>query len=217
VKKFSSLRSARKTAFAYTPPDSVAGAVRALLIVGTVKPAILAEVLRGFWRLAPTTRLLVTMNDALQESMLGANMRAVELDALPNRPFVSRADAKRFVSASPLLSDVNLCITLTSADESLTVPPSLGVLAGLSPVPVDAKDAYFALGHMFVGAIVAVGEQVLWGDDLLDVDAAVYRALNLPADPMLQTIRETLKRLPEAPQAEHRHDDVCDHHDHDHD
>ncbi len=214
MKKFSSLRSARKTAFAYTPPDTIAGAVRALLIVGTVKPAILAEVLRGFWRLAPTTRLLVTMNDALQESMLGANMRAVDLNALPNRPFVSRADPKRFVSAPPLLADVGLCVTLTSADESLTVPPSLGILAGLSPVPVDAKDAYFALGHMFVGAAVVVGQQVIWGDDLLDVDAAVYRALNIPVDPVLQAIRDTLKQLPDVPQAEHRHGDACDCHDH---
>ncbi len=214
MKKFSSLRSARKTAFAYTPPDAVAASARALLIVDTVKPAVLAEVLRGFWRLAPATRLLVTVNDALQESMLGANMRTVELDALPNRPFVNRADAKRFISASPLLADVNVCITLTSVDEAPSAPPSLGVLAGLSPVSVHVRDAYLALGHMFVGGIVAAGEQVIWGDDLLDVDAAVYRAFNVPIDPVLQEIRETLKQLPEPPQEVHpQHNDEC-HHDH---
>lgn len=215
MKKFSSLRSARKTAFAYTPPDAVAASARALLIVDAVQPSILAEVLRGFWRLAPATRLLVTVNDALQESMLGANMRTVELDALPNRPFVSRADAKRFVSASPLLADVKVCITLTTADAAPGLPPSLGVLAGLSPMPVHVRDAYFALGHMFVGGIVAAGEQVIWGDDLLDVDAAAYRALNVPIDPVLQEIRDTLKRLPES--STEAHPQHHDHHHHNHD
>lgn len=195
MKKISSLRVARAESFAYTPPDSIYGTERALLVVDKTSPALLAEVLRGFWRLAPATRLLVTANESLQETMLGANMRMVDLDALPRRPFLSRVDHKRFINAPPLLMDVNASVTLTTVNEAPAVPPSLGVLVGLSPVPIDVRDAYFAMGHLFAGAVVQVGDQVIWGDDLLDVDAAVYRALNIEADPVLQEIRAARKAL----------------------
>jgi hypothetical protein len=190
-----SIRSMNAASFAYTPPDAVYGTMRCLLITGHVEKPILREVIKGFWRLAPATRLMITLSDALEEDMLGANMRAVDLDALPNRPFVSRVRTGKFVTAPPLLAEVDCCVTLTSAGESPDTPPSLNVVSALSPVAVSPADAYAALGHLFVGACVHAGDQVIWGDDLVEVDRAVYRTLKQPEPQALLDTVEIARQI----------------------
>lgn len=190
-----SIRSMRASSFAYTPPDAVYGTMRCLLVTGNVEKPILREVIKGFWRLSPATRLMITMSDALEENMLGTNMRAVDLEALPKRPFVNRARAGKFVTAAPLLSEVDCCVALVSAGDAPDVPPALSVLASLSPVPVSPADAYAALGHLFVGACVHAGDHVIWGDDPLEVDRAVYRTLGQPEPQSLIDTVETARQI----------------------
>lgn len=191
-----SLRSSTLSGFAYTPPDTIYRKDRVLLITGDVDKAILREVIMGFWRMSPTTRLLVVESDALEPNMLGANMRAVDLDTLPKRPFVSRLNAGKFVMASPLLAEVDACFTLVSSPTALPAePPSLSVMASLSPVPVSPLQAYLSLGHLFAGAAVHFGDKVLWGDDPLEVDRAVYRTLQQPTPQSLNEVIEAAKAL----------------------
>ncbi|MBC8098839.1 MAG: hypothetical protein H7Y11_05315 [Armatimonadetes bacterium] len=176
--KYATIRSAKPSGFAYTPPDSIYGVVRVLLVIGTVQPSILANMLRGLWRLTPLTRILVTDNDALAPTMLNENMRPVDLALLPMRPYASATGGR--VIAPSLLAEVDACLTLTTAPAGdLSAPPSLGVLRALAATPTDIETAYHALGTYFAGGLVDAGETLFWGDDLQAVDAAVYAARGL--------------------------------------
>ncbi len=194
------IKSARPSAFAYTPPMQTYGMVRVLVTAGKVSQTVLAEVLRGFWRFTPHTRVLAESHPALTPQMLGANMAAVDLDTLPLRHYPNRR-AEPVVTALPasaLLDDVEGSITVITP-EALAVPPSLSILARLSG-DSDPVDAYFTLGRFFVGAVVETESKVVWGDDLLTVDETVYRSLGLPLPQSLVDIRERLKQPDHKPE-----------------
>lgn len=182
--------------FAYTPPARLYGGVRALFALAeSVDGAVLAAALRGIWRFSPHTRALVTRHPALEPWMLGSNMVEVDLDSWPLRPFAAHGKVvKRPVVASHLLADSDGCIALISLSPeqlaSLDVPPSLSVMAAYCKVNTEPTMVYAALRPYFAGAIVQVGDKVVWGDDVLDVDATAYRLAGLTPHPLLTDLRK---------------------------
>ncbi|MCU0465041.1 MAG: hypothetical protein MUF38_10790 [Anaerolineae bacterium] len=188
-------RTGAVATFAYTPPMRVYGGVRSLLTLAeSVHPFVLAAALRGFWRFSPHTRALVTTHPALEPSMLGANMAEVDLDPLPMRPYApDGATTTRPVMASHLFADCDGCVTLVSVSaEELAespLPPSLAVIASYCKMNTDPAAVYAALAPHFAGAIVHIGEKVVWGDDLLDVDATAYRLAGLEPHPLIAELR----------------------------
>lgn len=194
--KLSSIRSATTGGFVYTPPASTYGVVRVLVIAGTVSPDVLANVLRGFWRFTPLTRVLVVENEALAPTMMNENMRSVDLSVLPMRPYDSRLpEVKKKVFASSLLAEVDACITLNTLDTASDTSPSLDVLRSLTPNKADPRVAYACIGDLFAGALVVAGDKVVWGDDLLGVDETAYRAIQQPPSPHLAEISARLRTL----------------------
>jgi hypothetical protein len=159
--------------FAYTPPQTVYGAVRVLVVIADIRPETLAAVLRGFWRFTPQTRLLITEHPTLAPTMMNGNMRPVDLGELPLRPYESRLpDQKGKVIASTLLAEVGACITLNRYHDP-AIAPSLAAIQALSNGATDPITSYFSIGHLFVGGLVEVGDQIVWGDDLIGVDQRV--------------------------------------------
>lgn len=187
-------RSGKLEGFAYTPPSSIFRTVRVLLTLPqSAQAPALAAALRGLWRFTPLTRVLVTEHPAIEAWMLGANMAVADVDALPARPYVPiGSTTARSVFASHLFSDCNGCITLCSVDPAtLDAPPSISTIAEYVRGSTDLSAIYRTMRTYFVGAIVQVGEHVIWGDDLLDVDAAVYRLVGRPEHPVLSELRST--------------------------
>jgi hypothetical protein len=188
-------RTGAAASFAYTPPMRIYGGVRSLLTLSeTVHPSILAAVLRGFWRFSPHTRALVTTHPSLEPWMLGANMAEVDLDPLPMRPYTPEgAVTARPVMASHLFADCDGCVTLTSTTSAdladLPLPPSVGVLTTYCKLNTDPKAVYAVLSPYFAGAVVHLDDRVVWGDDLVDVDATAYRLAGLPPHPLLAELR----------------------------
>ncbi len=180
---------------AYTPPMKVYGGVRSLLALAeSVDPAVLAAVLRGFWRFSPHTRALVTAHPSLEPWMLGANMAEVDLDPLPLRPYAAHGKTvTRPVVASHLFADCDGCVTLISLSPgelaALALPPSLSVMVSYCKVNTAPEMVYAALSREFAGAIIHLGEKVIWGDDILDVDTTAYRLAGLPPHPLLAELR----------------------------
>jgi hypothetical protein len=189
---FSSTRSATDTGFAYTPPASVYGAVRVLVIAKTIKPEIMANVLRGFWRFTPLTRLLIVENEALAPTMMNDNMRPVDLSTLPMRPYLNRyVDPPKQIIAPSLLAEVDACITLnTLTPDNLSELPSLTVMREQAQNNTELMDTYLAIGHLFAGGVVDCGSKIIWGDNLLDVDEAAHLAVGEPRPEMITTLRK---------------------------
>ena len=185
---YASLKSISAKSFAYTPPESIYGTVRVLVTTQNVRPPVLAAVLRGLWRFSPHTRVLLEETEALEEWMLGANMVVVDLESVPKRPFPSRLEGETgHVYASHLLTDVAGCISVASisADDPPAVPPSLDVVQQITLKSKSPAHAFACVGPFFAGAVVDVGEKVIWGDDLIAVDQAAYRAIDAPVPPAL--------------------------------
>ncbi|HEX2619874.1 MAG TPA: hypothetical protein VHL11_07000 [Phototrophicaceae bacterium] len=192
---FSSIRTATAGSFVYTPPTHVARVVRVLVIAGTVKPDVLANVLRGFWRFTPITRVLIAEHEALATTMMNENMRPVDLDSLPMRPYESRLPGSKVkVIAPTLLAEVDTCIVLNTLDDA-QVSPSLAVIQSLTQNNASPQDAYFCIGDLFAGSVVDTGDKIVWGDNLLDVDATAYRVANHPPAPELAEITGRLGEL----------------------
>lgn len=188
-------RTGAAATFAYTPPMKIYGGVRSLLALSeTVDATVLAAALRGFWRFSPHTRTLVTQNPALEPWMLGANMAEVDLDPLPLRPYAAHGKTvTRPVVASHLFADCDASVSLISlsADElaGLALPPSLSVMVSYCRVNTDPTMVYAALQPYIAGSIVHIGEKVVWGDDILDVDTTAYRLAGMPPHPLLAELR----------------------------
>jgi hypothetical protein len=191
------LKSARRDAFAYTPPMSIYGVNRVLVTAGAANPRILAEVLRGLWRFSPHTNIVVAENEALEPKMLCANMQTFKMDSLPPSRYplqMTGVETDVKIAASSFLAQVNGCISVVSLrNGDLSQPPTLDHLSSLTEDHVNPLEAYFSIGSHFVGAVVDTGEKVYWGDDLLEVDEAAYRALGQPLPIMLREIREKRK------------------------
>lgn len=184
-------RSSKLGSFAYTPPSSIFRTVRVLLTLSqSAQAPVIAAALRGLWRFSPLTRVLVTEHPALEAWMLGANMVTVDVDALPSRPYVPiGSTTARPVMASHLFGDCYGCITLCAVDPAaLDAPPSLSTIAEYVRGNTDLSAVYHTMRTYFVGAIVQVGEQVIWGDDLLEVDRAVYQKLGKPIPSILNEL-----------------------------
>jgi hypothetical protein len=182
--------------FAYTPPMRIYGGVRSLLVLAeTVHPSILAAALRGFWRFSPHTRALVTTHPALEPWMLGANMAEVDLDPLPMRPYAPQgAVVARPVMASHMFADCDGSVTLISVESAealaaLPLPPSLAVMTAYCKLNTEPQAVYAALAEHFAGGIVHLGDRVIWGDDLMDVDATAYRLAGLAPHPLIAELR----------------------------
>jgi hypothetical protein len=178
--------------FAYTPPSRIYRAVRVLLtLAADADPQTFAAALRGIWRFTPLTRALVTEHPELEDWMLGANMAAVDLDSLPMRPYVATGGTtSRPLTASHMFADCDGSITLaTVRPETLDAPPSLAVMAEYAQGSDDLGEIYRAMSPYFVGAIVRVGDKVVWGDDILDVDANAYRLAGKPVHPLIRELR----------------------------
>jgi hypothetical protein len=192
------IRTGNTASFSYTPPMRIYGGIRTLLTLGqTVEPKVLATVLRGFWRFSPHTRALVTDHPSLDpERMFGANMAVVTFEGLPLRPYVPEgATVKRPVMASHMFADCDGCVTLLSVhpDElDSEMPPSLSVLLEYAMGNTDAEMVFRGLGSYFAGAIIHLDDKIVWGDDLLEVDATAYRLAGKPLPELLKTlIKET--------------------------
>lgn len=178
--------------FAYTPPQRIYRTVRVLLALAAAADSrTIAAALRGIWRFTPLTRALVTTHSELQDWMLGANMAAVDLDTVPMQPFVPPNTAtSKPVMASHLFADCDGSITLTTVSpDALDEPPSLLTMAEYASGATDLETIYRAMSPYFVGAVVRVGEKVVWGDDILDVDATVFRLAGKPVHPLIQNLR----------------------------
>lgn len=195
VKKHSSqsvTHTGSAATFAYTPPLKIYRGVRVLLtLAAEAEPNTFAAALRGLWRFTPLTRALVTQHPQLQDWMLGANMAVVDMDSIPLRPYVVAGQATaRPVMASHLFMDCDGCITLaTVTPETLDAPPSIMTMAEYARGMTDLAAVYRALSPYFAGAIVQVGEKVVWGDDILDVDATAYRLAGKPVHPLIEELR----------------------------
>lgn len=186
------IRTGNIGTFAYTPPARIYRTVRVLLALSeNADPQTLAAALRGIWRFTPLTVGLVTQHAALEEWMLGANMAVVDLDALPLEPFLRRGQTTtRPVMASHLFMDCDGAIALsTVTPEALDAPPSLLTMAEYARGNTDLGAVYGALGPYFAGAIVRLGDRVIWGDDILEVDATVYRLAGKPVHPLIGQLR----------------------------
>ena len=178
--------------FAYTPPSRIYRTVRVLLtLAADADPETFAAALRGIWRFTPLTQALVTQHPKLEEWMLGANMASVDLDGLPMRPYVATGGTTtRPLMASHMFVDCDGSITLaTVTPESLDVPPSVAVMAQYVQGSSDLAEIYRVMSPYFVGAIVRVGDKVVWGDDILDVDANAYRLAGKPVHPLIRDLR----------------------------
>lgn len=188
MKHLSITKTAKANAFAYTAPDSIYNKLRVLVVSGGANMDIYRIVLRGIWRLTPHTRVLAAKTPGLETWMLGANMGLVDLDLLPLRPYPNKASGG-VISASSLIGDVDGCISVVSVKpDALDEPPSLTVLRELCVGEASLQDAYFTLGSYCVGAVVDLGNQIVWGDDPLAVDAEAYRLAGKPAPPILSEI-----------------------------
>lgn len=177
--------------FAYTPPARIYRVVRVLLTLATeADPQTFAAALRGIWRFTPLTRALVTDHPKLEGWMLGANMASADLDSLPMRPYVAAGDTtSRPLTASHMFADCDGCITLaTVTPETLDVPPSVAVMQQYTQGSQDLAEIYRAMSPYFVGAVVRVGDKVVWGDDILDVDANAYRLAGKPVHPLIREL-----------------------------
>lgn len=178
--------------FAYTPPARIYRAVRVLLTLAPdADPETFAAALRGIWRFTPLTQALVTQHPKLEMWMLGANMAAVDLDGLPMRPYVATgATTTKPLTASHMFADCDGSITLaTVTPETLDVPPSVAVMSHYVQGSADLSEIYRTMSPYFVGAIVRVGDKVVWGDDILDVDANAYRLAGKPVHPLIRELR----------------------------
>ena len=192
------VHTASRTSFSYTPPQSVYGAVRVLVIADRVQEEVLANVLRGFWRFTPLTRVLIAEHEALAPTMLNDNMRPVDLSELPMRPYANRVgDAGKKVIAPTLMAEVDACVVINTFDGESGTLPSLEALCSVSTTPAatDPVDAFFALRHLIAGSVVDAGEKIVWGDDLLDVDRTVYTAVNQTPPPQIADLKRQLKTL----------------------
>ncbi len=193
------VHSASRSSFSYMPPQSVYGVVRVLVIADRVQEDVLANILRGFWRYTPLTRVLIAEHEALTPSMMNDSMRSVDLGTLPMRPYENRLSGTgKKIIAPTLLAEVDACVvinTLDSADAESGVLPSLEAIRSVtsSPALVDPVDAFFALRHLIAGSAVDTGEKVIWGDDLLDVDRTVYTTLKQTPPPQITDLRQQLK------------------------
>lgn len=195
--KLSSVRSTKTDSFVYVPPEFVHSVVRVMVVVDEVSSHVIASVLRGLFRFSPHTRVLVTETDTLEDHMLGSQMATVDLDILPMRMYSNASESQmKSVTAATLISEVDACITVVTLDKLPPIePPSLAMLQHVSPQPYSLSDLYFSVGKYFRGAVVDTGEQVIWGDDLLDVDATVYRMLKQPLPDEFSSIRKLAKQL----------------------
>lgn len=190
---YSIVHTANRASFSYTPPHHVYGVVRVLVILDQVQEDVLANVLRGFWRYTPLTRILVVEHEALVPSMMNENMRAVDLSTLPMRPYENRVTASgKKVAAPSLLAEVDACIVVSTLDAESGTLPSLEALRMVSPNPngTDVQDAYFALKHLIAGSVIDSGEKIVWGDDLLEVDSTAYSSVKASPPPILRELRQ---------------------------
>lgn len=190
-----SIRSSTRSGFAYTPPERVYRGVRVLVVANQITPEVLANVLRGLWRFSPVTRVLVVEHEALTPTMMNDNMRSVDLNTLPMRPYLNRyVEPPTQVIAPSLLAEVDACIALnTLSSDDLTVSPSLAVLRDLTQNNADLLDTYFAIGHLFAGSLVDTGDKLIWGDHLLDVDESASLALGQPPAPEIAKLRAIME------------------------
>lgn len=178
--------------FAYTPPMKVYGGVRVLLaLAANADPIVFAAALRGLWRFTPLTRALVTQHPQLQDWMLGANMAVVDMDSIPLRPYLAEGKmSARPVMASHLFMDCDGCIAVsTVTPDTLDAPPSLSTMAEYARGITDLGAVYRAMSPYFAGSIVQIGDKVVWGDDILEVDATVYRLAGKPVYPLIEELR----------------------------
>lgn len=185
-------RTGSAETFAYTPPQRIYRTVRVLLTPAAECDAqTLAAAIRGVWRFTPLTRALIVQHPRLEEWMLGANMAAVDLDGLPLRPFLPPGMASaRPVHASHLFADCDGSIALTTVSaDAIDEPPSLAAMAEFARGTTDLAAVFRALGPYYAGSIVRLGDRVVWGDDILDVDATVYRLAGKPVHPLIRDLR----------------------------
>lgn len=185
-------RTGNLETFAYTPPARIFRTVRVLLtLASNADPRAYAAALRGIWRFSPITRALVTAHPGIQDWMLGANMAVVDLEGLPMRPYVEQGQVTaRPVMASHLFMDCDGAMTLGSVTpDTIDLPPSVATMVEYARGNTDPSAVYKALSPYFAGAIVQVGEKVIWGDDILEVDAAAYRMAGKPVHPLIAELR----------------------------
>lgn len=177
--------SAKRATFAYTLPLPVYDAPRVLLQASDTTPAdVLLGMLRGIRRATPFTRILVLESVAFdREAMMDDNTLVIDTNILPQRHYGG-------VIAPALLAEVGTCISITALTANETAPPTLVNLQQLTTQANDLAAVYQAIGHVFVGSVVAVGEQVMWGDDVLAVEQAAYRLVQTaPPDVLHQLAR----------------------------
>jgi hypothetical protein len=193
VSTYTIVHTANRSSFSYTPPQRIYGVVRVLVIVDQVQEDVLANVLRGFWRYTPLTRVLVTEHELLVPSMMNENMRAVDLSTLPMRPYENRVTESggKFI-APALLAEVDACVVVSTLNAEAGTLPSLDALRALSPNPdgTDARVAFLAVRHLIAGSVIDTGDKIIWGDDLLEVDATAYATVKVSAPPALKEIRQ---------------------------
>lgn len=163
-----------------------------MLVPGaSIKPDVMLRVLRGLWRMTPTTRIVVVDNGSVVPEMLGSNMRIAQLAELPLRPYGNSKGGKAVVATS-LLHDVDGCITLASVDD-VSDPakdsPSLSALATLSPGNPSHENVFNTLGQFLNGTIVDVGDKVIWGDDFFVVEHEAYQHLNIKPPALLERLK----------------------------
>lgn len=187
-----SVRSMSSRSFVYTPPDSIFKLARIVLVPGaSIKPDVMLRVLRGLWRMTPTTRIVIIDNGSVTPEMLGSNMRIADLSELPLRPYGNAKGGKAVVATS-LLHDVDGCITLASFDDvedPAKEIPSLAVLSTLTPGNPSHENVFNTLGQFLNGTIVDIGDKVIWGDDFFVVEGEAYQQLGTQPPKLLDRLK----------------------------
>ncbi len=214
-KHLMSIKSMPLKQFAYTPPPATYDAVRVLIKADLqrVSETLMLKVLRGIRRADPGTRVLVIVNDEGEtaakdifdtsgiERLLDGNMQGIAATALdpnfyPNR--LEKPDLYRTVIAPALLDEVDCRISVSAVNPGDL--PALRTIRGLiPPVPhhdTGLKDLYFSLGWRFDGAVIEVGDTVVWGDDLLGVEEAALRQSGAEVPALLNEMLDLRKSLP---------------------
>jgi len=203
-KRFSIVNNATLDSFAYTPPDQAYAAARILIkpnlisrpeAPGIVSPVVLGSVLRGLRRAAPIARLVIVeqahgdMNasELFQqyevEELLDQEVRLGDINQMLMAEY---ATSDTSLTAPDAVKDYDCVISVATLHTIPFISASLHNLIGFLPQPLYPEREKFlthdglrlvaeAFGPHVDGVVVAAEGRVVWGDDMLAVDAAACK------------------------------------------
>ncbi|GAB4527413.1 MAG: DUF362 domain-containing protein [Anaerolineae bacterium] len=160
--------------------------------------------------------------------LLDDNMRMGDLEELTMTTYLNtlpKSVSYATMTAPAYLSEYDCVISLAALHESDTgqvnaslhnllsvfprsaypgdIPQTRRLSAEAAANPAILQDVYFTVGHFFAGAIVALPDKVIWGDDLLAVDEAACKLAGVPRPDYIDAIRTLRTHLSAMQEADH--------------